>query len=539
VRKEKEKGKDTLPLPSSSDSETQAPTESQLEALEETQLPLSMLEDGDYPEDDEGSVTYEDGSEEASEVSENPEISEEKRASSQEYEGSEKAASPSPSSSSQDAERQESDKRLTSDQNSSEEPSPLPSPELHRDQSIEMATAQVERPLAHVGENEEGPAQKARKVRNGARMTNSRRSKLRANQNVSIDRIKNALDYGDVHMSDGVREAISHSMNFFASNVLLRAKALIDMEGKERLMEKHIAGALDSVVPYSPLSTRIANNVENAHVAWTARVPGGTPSAGEDAGKKNIRVEKVCGLNVSISSLQNLAKQVAPTMRGVSNKSAFVILGAAVEVVAEAIIQRAVGAMISGSVRTVGDHGEDGENGHGFKKSGALTLTKDHVNVAIHFMTNPDHVRSYSSHTVYAHRRMDYDEELERAEKENAKRAPSFRSKKVTLKHGVKQRVSETNKSGLLTSKEITSFLVHDNTLPLIFKDLKLMDTSTIVNIRQGALPTERMKRKFSSLTNGESIIQADKTMLKTLSALHDNVAEGEEAQSWFAEHRE
>ena len=245
-------------------------------------------------------------------------------------------------------------------------------------------------------------------------------------------------------------------------------------------------------------------------------------------------MERKCGLNVSISSLRNLAKQVTPTIGGISNDDAFIALGAAVEIVAETILHKSVGAMISSSLQKPS---LDVPDAIAFKKTGKLTLTKDHVNVALHYMINTDQIQGYSSHEVFSHRRLDYETELKQDLEKNSKRALNFRSKKRRVKERVKERVEDTNERGLLNAQEIISFLVHDNTLPLLFMGLNLADTKTLVDIRSGAV-TDRMKRKYKTLISGDGIMQADRTMLATMNVLWKEVAEGEDAQAWYAHHR-
>ena len=529
--------------------QTQVPTDTQMEEFDEGMVgesQLMTLEEGhvvDYGDDDDdengggGSSTFED--EEEHEEGKQAEIEDENSA------FSEIAASPSSSihsSSSEASEHEERDKPHTSEKKATSEEETMATAlveQIRPDPIAEFESAPLigwngkrskgrkrktngAPPVEKPKEGEE-PAQKSRKKSRG--ISNKKRASLHSNQLVSIDRVKKSLGYGDVHVADGVREAISDSMNFFASKVLLQAKALADMAGKERVTENYISNALTFIIPYSPLSTRMSMNVENSLEAWSQYLLKEKHPAGDgEEAIKNIRVERACGLNVSISSLKNLAMQVTPTFGGIGNKLTFITLGAAVETMAETIIHRAVGAMISTSI---------------LRKSGARTLTREHVNVTLHYMTNTDQIKCYSSDPVYAHRRVDYSATLERAVEENSKRATNFRSKKVDLKRRIKERVAEKNARDLLTPSEITSFLVHDNTIPLVFRDLKLADTSTIVNIRHGALPNERMKRKYNTLVSGESIIQADKTMLKTLAVLHENISKTEEAQLWFAQNRE
>jgi len=524
---------------------TQAPTESQLAYFEErNDDTLQTLDEvtEEYELDLGGSSTFKD--EDLGKEEELPKEVLSSKVRKQAESVSVHSEEREPSLSSSDAEEQEK----------SDKPS---NPELSID-SKEMATVDIERPKKDFGlakrtkVSGKGTGKGKRKLVNGnndevvsdipenmkkspikrSRISNKRRAALRSNQHVSIDRVKQALGYGDVHMAEGVREAISDSMNFFATKVLIQAKELINNSGRERMLENYMSSALDIVVPFSPVSTRIATNVENTLDTWNQYLSTmGVPEIGDEGevpengnGKKNVRVEKACQLNVSISSLKNLAVQVIPTIGGLRNNPAFITLGAAVETMTEAVIHRAVGAMISTSI---------------LKKTGTLTLTKEHVNVALHYMTNTDQIRSYSSDKVYVHRKVEYEKALEKAIEENAKRAPGFRSKKIALKHKVKERVAQINERGLLTPIEVTSFLIHDNTIPLVFSGLKLMDTSTIVNIRHGALPTERMQRKYNTLVTGECIVQADKTMLKTLGVLRDNISKTEEAQLWFAHNRE
>jgi hypothetical protein len=377
-----------------------------------------------------------------------------------------------------------------------------------------------------------------KKSRKGGKITNKRRTSLHVNQHVSVDRIKRNLNYGSIHLADGVREAISDSMNFFATKILLQAKALVEMKGKERLSKEDISSSVGSIVPYSPLSARMHAKMGRCDRTWLTHLNDRKADGGA-----STRVEKACGLNVSISSLKNLAKQVIPTIGALSSNGAFIELGAAVETVGEAIIHRAVGALISTSVKKLSKTpGPDDEESNffdvSFKKSGSLTLSKDHVNLALHYMINTDQIRNYSSHQAYSHRRLDYETEMEKALEQNAKRAPSFRSKKRSLKQKVKRRVEDTNSRGLLSAKEITSYLVRDNTLPLIFRDLKLVDTSTIVDIRSDAIP-ERMRHEFRTLINGEGVMQSDHTALRTLGILWKEVAESSEAVAWYPHHRE
>ncbi|MHA1684267.1 MAG: hypothetical protein ACTSUE_25240 [Promethearchaeota archaeon] len=391
------------------------------------------------------------------------------------------------------------------------------------------------------------PSSKKRKGASGSKITNRGRAALHVNQHASVNRIKKLLGYGKIRLADGVREVISDSMNFFAKKILLQAKAFVDMKSKERVTKQDISNAVASIVPYSPVSERMHANIAISEAAWLAYVINRSDQKNQDetSDKKSVRVEKACGLNVSISSLKNLSKQVIPTIRGISSNKAFIALGAAVEVIGETIIHRAVGAMISASVKKQSLENENEEEDDmdsffsvSFKKTGPLTLTKDDINLAIHYMINTEQIQNYSAHTVYSHRKLDYETELETSLEQNAKRASNFRSKKRALKQKVKTYVTDTNAKGLLTPQEVTSYLVHDNTLPLIFRDLKLIDTSTIVDIRSEAIP-ERSRREYRNLINGQGVMQSDHTTLRTMGFLWKYVAVGEDAQAWYPHHRE
>lgn len=565
--------------------ETQAPTESQLERFEETQLPLQTLDGtGELEKDSksEESSTYIEEDDDNEDIQHDEQVSEVYGDEEGEGEEMREEEEEEEESEVEEEQKKESEKQTSvfvdsissaEEETSSEGDGQNTSSEEHEESSEEKAMAK--RPRKSMNEkrkkngNSDSDASTAvkesslKKRRGRTKFTNKKRASLRSNQNASVRRIKDSLNYGSIHMAEGVREVISESMNFFAKKVLIEAEIFVRDAGRERLTHQDVSNAVASVVPYSPISERmhckIGYSIRNWMTFLSKRKEEKSTTLGEgdavDQGtlpnekQKASRVENGCGLNISISSLKNLAQKVTPTIGGISNNVSFIALGAAVEVIGEIIIHRAVGAMISASVKkkfsetsaTIKDTEENDLDyffGVSFKKTGPLTLTKDNVNLALHYMVNTEQIRNYSSNVVYSHRRLDYDTELEKALEQNAKRAPNFRSKKRSLKQKVKARVEDTNKNGLLNPKEITSYLVHDNTIPLIYRDFKLSNTSTVVNIHSEAIP-ETMCRELRTLINGKGVMQSDRTTLRTMGVLWNNIAETEIAQAWYPHHRE
>ncbi len=371
------------------------------------------------------------------------------------------------------------------------------------------------------------------KRRRRVRISNRRRAKLHSNQVISVKRIKNALDYEYVRFHEGACIAISESMNYFATLVLQQAKALVIMKSRERVSRRDIISAICAVVPYSLVSTKIASKVKATLNSYLVHNVGK-----EEDLLEYMRLEKTCGLNISISSLRNLARQVNPTIEGVSSDTVFVALGAAVEVIGELIIHRSVGAMISASLRDHKNKDMDEDDAlSSFKKSGIITMTRDDVNVAIHHMVNMDHIGMYSSSNVYFHRKLEYDEELAKETAINAKRNEHFQSKRHTLKKKVSVHVKDTNQRKLLEPSEVVSFLVQDNTIPMIFRKLNLAGTLAITSMRQDTF-SEKMQKKFSHALSGDSKMQPDHCTLKTLEYMWHEVAESEHAKAWHASHR-
>lgn len=385
--------------------------------------------------------------------------------------------------------------------------------------------------------------------------------RLPVHQRKAINLVRDSLGYGDLQLSEEYRDGVSKFVNIFAEKVFVASKDLLVLSKKQQLTFEAIQNAITALVPYGPLLFRMQNEMKAAHERFSVFVldEAVDKQIEEENGKRaRTSLEKKCGLHISISSLRNLAKQKVPHVSGINAPDPFVILAAAMEVLMQEILTRSVGvlmaeSMSTGTKQTLVDEEEeteakhtipttweglDGENEPVFKKSKMrTTLTKDDLNVAVHFTTSADMVRCYSSNRIYSHRRTSYEKELEKEEERNERRNARMKRKRRTMKTVARERALDTNQRGLLHPQEVVSYMVHDNTLALLFKDTKLLHTSNMVNIREGVLP-ERMKKRARHFSEGEGVSAHPRVALRTLQYMWSEFAESKDASLWMRNQR-
>jgi len=264
---------------------------------------------------------------------------------------------------------------------------------------------------------------------------------------------------------------------------------------------------------------------------------------------------------------------VIPLVGGKTSDDPFVVIAAAMQTIMEEMMTRSVGALVaealsSGSSKTVSNStgdGDDEEHEEGSdepstKKRRAIsdnipittegtpdvsfkaskmrtTLTKEDLNIAIHFQTTPDMIKRYSTNQIYAHRRTSYEKELEKEETKNSTRNKTMKRKKRVMKKVALERAKNINEKGLLLSEEIVSYMVNDNTLALIFKDTKLLDTTTIMNIREDVLPTQ-VKKRAKQYAEGAGVSLPPHETLRMLQFMWEEFAATDDASKWRASER-
>jgi hypothetical protein len=202
-------------------------------------------------------------------------------------------------------------------------------------------------------------------------------------------------------------------------------------------------------------------------------------------------------------------------------KQSYIGIAACLEQMTREIIQRTVAVVVKNSSK--------------FEKLEDMPIAKMdtyiklyHVNMALHYPSGIDAVRSYSSNPIFEHRKQNYEEEFS---KELKKKRNEGRPRRP-IKKRVRESVDKHNTLDLLYPEEIMFHVAVENVLPIIFKDMSFSEASVIPNVRFDMLPSYMVDR-YSGCVTGKSYIRNNPESVRMLEFISRKYCTTERGSKW------
>jgi hypothetical protein len=318
---------------------------------------------------------------------------------------------------------------------------------------------------------------------------------------IDIRSIMERMNYKALRVTGEARKAISDAIKFFATKIIcgLQDSQTSKENQAKTIKDRDVIHFISTLIPSGPVGARIQNAVLRAVSTRREFVEGSRSQV-------KVSESKKAGLCISRAMVKNMCDVHAPMTTFF--KPSYICIAACLEQMTREIIQRCVGVVLKDT--------------NDFDSIEEVPITRMHttielyhVNMALHYAAGIDTIRAYSSNPLFAHRKLDYDEELqgELKKKRNVGRA------KMPIKRRVRKSVKDHNSIGLMHPEEIIYHMTVDNVIPMLFSDMKFSSAALIPNVRFGMLP-DYMVDKYSGRVTGEAYMRNHPESIRMLEFL-------------------
>jgi len=303
---------------------------------------------------------------------------------------------------------------------------------------------------------------------------------------IDIRSIMEKMNYKALRVTGEGRKAISDAIKFFATKIIcgLQDSKMSKENQAKTIKDRDVVHFISTLIPSGPVGSRMQAAI--LHAVSTRK-----EFVEKKRSQGKVSESKKAGLCISRAMVKNMCDVYATATTFF--KPSYICIAACLEQMTKEIIQRCVGIVLKDTNDFDSIEEVPISRMH-------TTIELYHVNMALHYSSGIDTIRSYSSNPLFAHRKLDYEEELhkELSKKRNVGRP------KMPIKRRVRKTVKEHNSIGLMYPEEIIYHMMVDNVIPILFSDMKFSSAALIPNIRFGMLP-DYMVDKYSGRVTGEA----------------------------------